>query len=308
MSTPLTILGGYLGAGKTTLINRLLAEPHGRKLTILVNDFGAINIDAGLIDSHDGETISLTNGCACCQLRDDMIEQLSQLARQKTKPEHIIIEASGAGEPGRLAYLGYGIDGLQLESVLVAVDASTVAQKCSDKFVGKLVQRQMAQADMILLTKADSTEDDGAKAGQMIDQITVAPRLNAHHQGLAEIIFERPRQHHRLAAADGATPADDLFEQLSFTCDSSLPVAAFEALLAEHADKLARAKGHTGTHRLQLVGAKYTLVAAEKRPCALVFIAIKGQGDLQKLEMALQALTAEKMVGPAGLEPATKPL
>ena len=55
MSTPITILGGYLGAGKTTLINRLLAEPHGRKLTILVNDFGAINIDAELIDSHDGE-------------------------------------------------------------------------------------------------------------------------------------------------------------------------------------------------------------------------------------------------------------
>ena len=308
MSTPITILGGYLGAGKTTLINRLLAEPHGRKLTILVNDFGAINIDAELIDSHDGETMSLTNGCACCQLRDDMIEQLSQLAGQKNKPEHIIVEASGAGEPARLAYLGYGIEGVQLDSVLVAVDASTVAQKCSDKFVGKLVRRQIAQADMILLTKADATDDDAAKAQEMIEQMTNAPLLNARQQALAEIIFERPAKHHPIALADDEADAGAVFDQLTFTSDISLPVQAFEALLADHADKLVRAKGHTGTHRLQLVGSKYTLVAAESRACALVFIAIKGQCNMPKLENALQALTVGRMVGPAGLEPATKPL
>ena len=69
---------GPSGCGKTTLLNRLLSEDHGQRILVMVNDFGAINIDAGLIDSHDGETVSLTNGCACCQLRDDMIEQLSQ--------------------------------------------------------------------------------------------------------------------------------------------------------------------------------------------------------------------------------------
>ncbi len=308
MTIPLTILGGYLGAGKTTLINRLLAEPHGRKLTILVNDFGAINIDAELIDSHDGETMSLTNGCACCQLRDDMIEQLSQLAKQKDQIEHIIIEASGAGEPARLAYLGYGLDGLQLDGVLVAVDASTVAEKCRDKFVGKLVRRQMAQADMILLTKADATDDDATKAHQQIETMTQAPVINVRHQTLAKIIFDRPVQNQPIAVAKQDMRADDLFDQLTFTSDTSLPEAAFQALLAQYATKLARAKGHTGTHRLQLVGSKYTLVAAEERDCALVFIAAKGQCDMRQLENALQDLAREKVVGPAGLEPATKPL
>ncbi|MBT5519056.1 MAG: GTP-binding protein, partial [Rhodobiaceae bacterium] len=99
---PLTILGGYLGAGKTTLINRLLAKPpaafKGKRLTILVNDFGAINIDAALIEAHEGETISLANGCACCQLQDDALNQLQQLAQSDTPPDHVLIEASGAGE------------------------------------------------------------------------------------------------------------------------------------------------------------------------------------------------------------------
>ncbi|MCH1486932.1 MAG: GTP-binding protein, partial [Alphaproteobacteria bacterium] len=74
MTLPLTILGGYLGAGKTTLINRLLSGNTslrgGKRLTVLVNDFGAVNIDAGLIAEHNGDTISLANGCACCQLQD----------------------------------------------------------------------------------------------------------------------------------------------------------------------------------------------------------------------------------------------
>jgi G3E family GTPase len=118
---PLTILGGYLGAGKTTLINRLLAKPpaafKGKRLTILVNDFGAINIDAALIEAHEGETISLANGCACCQLQDDALNQLQQLAQSDTPPDHVLIEASGAGEPARLAYLGYGIPGFQLAGI-----------------------------------------------------------------------------------------------------------------------------------------------------------------------------------------------
>ncbi|MGB1464406.1 MAG: GTP-binding protein, partial [Parvibaculales bacterium] len=75
MTLPLTILGGYLGAGKTTLINQLLSGTHGKRLTVLVNDFGAVNIDAGLIAEHNGDTISLANGCACCQLQDDALKQ-----------------------------------------------------------------------------------------------------------------------------------------------------------------------------------------------------------------------------------------
>ena len=67
---PVTVIGGYLGAGKTTMINRLLAGSHGRRLAVLVNDFGAVDIDSKLIAAHDGDTIALANGCVCCSIAD----------------------------------------------------------------------------------------------------------------------------------------------------------------------------------------------------------------------------------------------
>ena len=69
---PLTVIGGYLGAGKTTLINRLLSESHDARVMVMVNDFGAVNIDAALLARADGDTIELTNGCVCCTLGADL--------------------------------------------------------------------------------------------------------------------------------------------------------------------------------------------------------------------------------------------
>ena len=98
MSIPLAILGGYLGAGKTTLVNRLLREPHGARLTVLVNDLGKVNIDAELIADHNGTTLTLTNGCACCQMQEDLTSQLMMLVADSRPPDAVLIEASGAGE------------------------------------------------------------------------------------------------------------------------------------------------------------------------------------------------------------------
>lgn len=70
----MTIIGGFLGAGKTTLLNYILSENHGRRAAVLVNDFGAINIDAKLVVGVEGETINLANGCICCTIRDDLVE------------------------------------------------------------------------------------------------------------------------------------------------------------------------------------------------------------------------------------------
>lgn len=298
MSLPLTILGGYLGAGKTTLINRLLANANGRRLTILVNDFGAINIDAGLIAAHDGDTLTLTNGCACCQLRDDMVEQLNQLAGQSDAPDQIIVEASGAGEPARLAYLGYGIDGLQLDAVWVAVDAATIGDKVKDKFVGKLVRRQIEQADFILLTKTDLTPDDGARALAQLHKLTPAPIAETRDSDIEKLIFGQtpeqppdraPRLIKQVRDADlDIIDADALFDQMSFTSPTALPLPELEQLLRDVGGQLARAKGHTGTHRLQLVGNRFGLIAAESRSAELVFIAAKGACDFAALEQRLR--------------------
>ena len=286
MTLPLTILGGYLGAGKTTLINRLLSGAHGKRLTVLVNDFGAINIDADLISAHRGGTISLANGCACCQLQDDALKQLQELAAMPEPPDHILVEASGAGEPARLAYLGFGVSGLQLSGIYVAIDGETIAVRQNDKFTGKLVQRQIAQADFCLLTKADLTDDDGAAARDLIGCLTGAPIAEPDDKVLADMLSGAPSALPQ-AAAEAPLYADTLFDSFTLTADAPLDIEKLSALL--DALPLVRAKGHTGTHRLQLVGERYTLIEADTRPTELVFIAEKGKVDWAEVEAAINA-------------------
>jgi len=286
MTLPLTILGGYLGAGKTTLINRLLAGHHGKRLTILVNDFGTINIDADLITAHQGDTISLANGCACCQLQDDALKQLQVLAAMPNPPDHILVEASGAGEPARLAYLGFGVNGLQLSGIYVAIDAETIAARQHDKFTGKLVQRQIAQADFCLLTKTDLTDDDGTTAHGLIGRLTDAPIAKPDDKVLADMLSGAPSNLPQ-AAANAPLFADTLFDSFTLTANAPLDLEKLTALL--DALPLARAKGHTGTHRLQLVEERYTLIEADTRPTELVFIAEKGKVDWGEVEAAVTA-------------------
>ena len=280
MSLPLTILGGYLGAGKTTLINRLLTGDPDKRLTILVNDFGAINIDADLIAEHAGDTISLANGCACCQLQDDALKQLQELAALADPPDHVLVEASGAGEPARLAYLGYGIKGLHLAGVYVAVAADTLAARREDKFTGKLVARQIAQADFCLLTKTDLTADNGAAALAMLQDMTDAPIATPDENVLADMLSTFQSSPSGLKP-DKPLNVSEMFDSFAYTGDAPVDVAVLKAVL--ETTPLIRAKGHTGTHRLQAVGNRFTLLEAEIRRPALVFIAEKDKVDWNKL-------------------------
>ena len=149
-----TVIGGYLGAGKTTLLNHLLASDHGIRVALLVNDFGEINIDAGLIESETDSQINLTNGCICCSLTDGFVEAIDALKAVRPKPEHIIVEASGVADVATLAQYGYG-PGLRLDGVLVLADADNVISKANDKYVANTVRRQLRVADLIVLNKID---------------------------------------------------------------------------------------------------------------------------------------------------------
>ena len=313
MSIPLAILGGYLGAGKTTLVNRLLREPHGARLTVLVNDLGKVNIDAGLIADHDGTTLTLTNGCACCQMQEDLTSQLMMLVADSHPPDAVLIEASGAGEPARLALAGAGIEGLLLTGVFVVADSTTLPQKRHDKFVGKLVTRQLAQADLILLSKTDMMPDEGTATRALIASLTDAPIINtARIDNFARLLLTSPQNATQSRAAKNlhklqpeTVNAGDVFEHIHVSLEYPLDIAMLEDLLGAYAGKLARAKGHTGTHRLQLVETDWKLTPATPAAPQLVFIAVRGTCDLDALENDLKQA---EMVGPAGLEPATKPL
>jgi G3E family GTPase len=149
-----TVLGGYLGAGKTTLLNHLLAACTGRRLAVLVNDFGAINIDASLIESRSDTQINLTNGCICCSLSDGFAEAIERLVTAERPPEHILVEASGVADVRQLAQYGRA-PGMLLDGVLIVADAETLLEKVHDKYVGATVHRQLGAGDLILLNKAD---------------------------------------------------------------------------------------------------------------------------------------------------------
>lgn len=100
---PVSIVTGFLGAGKTSVLNHVLTSSHGRRIAVVVNDFGRINIDAELVQKSAGDVVSLENGCICCSLSDGLITGVARLVRQDSPPQHIIVETSGVSDPLDLA-------------------------------------------------------------------------------------------------------------------------------------------------------------------------------------------------------------
>ncbi len=150
---PLTVVGGFLGAGKTTLLNQLL-QRSDRRIAVVVNDFGAINIDAELVRSRDGETMSLTNGCICCGLSGEFMFALAGLRDRDDPPEHVVVEASGIGDPAAIA--GYAdMPGFRRDAAIVVVDAETVRARVDHAELGPQVTGQLRAADLIVLNKSD---------------------------------------------------------------------------------------------------------------------------------------------------------
>ncbi|HET7409186.1 MAG TPA: GTP-binding protein [Paracoccaceae bacterium] len=152
---PFTVIGGFLGAGKTTLVNRILRRASGTRYAVLVNDFGAVNVDAGLIAAHDGRTMALTNGCICCSLSDGFIETMLRLMAEPEAFDHVIVEASGVAEPGRIMDFARLDPLLAPDAILTLADAETLLERLADARIGDIVARQIGQADLLLLNKTD---------------------------------------------------------------------------------------------------------------------------------------------------------
>lgn len=181
---PVLLLTGYLGSGKTTLLNKILANKKGIKFAVIVNDIGEVNIDAALIEKggvvgqKDDSLVSLQNGCICCTLKMDLVEQLKEIVDMK-RFDYIVIEASGICEPAPIAqticsipslgpqYVKNGI--LRLDSIVTVVDALRMKDEFAngsdlmkpnldEEDLASLVIQQMEFCNIILLNKAAEVE------------------------------------------------------------------------------------------------------------------------------------------------------
>ena len=125
---PVTVVGGYLGAGKTTLVNHVLRSAQGIRIAVLVNDFGALPIDAGLIEAREGDLISIAGGCICCSFGSDLMGALASLARRTPRPDQVLIETSGVALPGSVSRSAALLEAFAPGRVVVLVDAETVRE------------------------------------------------------------------------------------------------------------------------------------------------------------------------------------
>jgi G3E family GTPase len=156
---PVTILTGFLGAGKTTLLNRILHADHGLRIAVLVNDFGAVNIDSQLVASVEGAKVSLTNGCICCTIRDDLLEATEQLLNQAEPPDYIIVEPSGVSDPGQVVRSFFLLRPyVQVDSIIAVVDCEQLLNLKGRNQL--LALEQVGVADIILLNKVDVADPE----------------------------------------------------------------------------------------------------------------------------------------------------
>jgi G3E family GTPase len=158
---PVTLLGGYLGAGKTTVINSVLARTD-RPIAVLVNDVGAVNIDASLVRRRHGDTIELTDGCVCCSLAAGLAAAFDGLRARPAPPDHVILELSGVADPARVAPWADS-DGFRLDGIIVLVDAEQFDERVDDPVTGPSVRTQLDAADLLVMTKTDLVTDAGRR-------------------------------------------------------------------------------------------------------------------------------------------------
>lgn len=289
---PVTVIGGYLGSGKTTLVNHLL-RTGGERLAVLVNDFGDVDIDADLIESDDGTTISLANGCICCSLADGLAAGLDTLAALNPPPRRIVVETSGVADPSSVAAYAHA-PGLALDAVVVVVDVETVRQRADDRYVGDTIAAQLRAGDILVLNKTDligPADLEALRAWLALQRpgaVTVATEQARVDPAL--LFGVAPPSGRAAPAGAGNTaagqPAGTVYQSWSWRHPDPISRSAIDRVMAELPDTVVRAKGVLRLVEeparvlvLQRVGRRWSLRPLRSGgdgPCRLVLIGLTG--------------------------------
>ncbi len=269
---PVTLIGGFLGAGKTTLLNYVLSENHGVRAGVLVNDFGAINIDAKLVVGVEGETVNLANGCVCCTIRDDLVGACLEMLRRPEPPEHLLIEMSGVSDPVPVlnTFLETDLGAVfRLSSIMTVVDAEQLPGLRDE--MGRLARTQIAAADIVVLNKVDLVgRADLAGVKRLVHEIGPGSRILevTHGRVPLELVFA---DGFRSSAArpGGESPDHDhdthghSLSAWDWTNDLPLSLPKLRSTLETLPDSVYRCKGIV--HLEELPAYRYVLQMVGKR-------------------------------------------
>ncbi len=308
MRTPVVVIGGFLGAGKTTLLNHVLTEQHGIRVAVLVNDFGAINIDASLVVGFEGETISLANGCICCTIRDDLAGACLALLNRPEPPNLVLVELSGVSAPGPVLNTLIETElsaAFTLSSMLTVVDAEKFV--CMKGATRELVQSQVSCADIVILNKADLVDPRQlTQAQQQLRELS--PGVPVLTTTLARVPMELllwPELGNRKPRTIGSPGAlgghDHSFTACHWMEEQPLSLTALRTVLEDLPDTIIRCKGvicleelPTIKFALQMVGKRYEFEQCggwepERPRSAIVMIAAGDAIDAAAMRRALDS-------------------
>jgi G3E family GTPase len=272
---PVSVITGFLGSGKTTLIKHILANQQGLRTGVIVNELSELGIDGELIVSTDGDMVELENGCICCSLNNDFLDAIFRVLNRDRRLDYLVVETSGVSDPLPvvLTLLRSELrDSLRVDSIITVADA---ANFCLDRFESKAARNQLCHGDVVLLNKCDLVGADelrtveaairGIKPQARMVRTTQcrvalplilsaglfqsdrffavsrpAPELPEHLDGDHETDQFHARGRH---AADCDHLSADGFEALSFQSERPFAVQKFQDFLEQLPHDVYRAKG-----------------------------------------------------------------
>lgn len=289
---PVTVIAGYLGAGKTSLVNHLLRNPGGRRLMVMVNDFGELNIDAELLESADEDTMTLSNGCICCTMGTELLYALGDAIDRRPRPDHLVIEASGVAQPEKIAAAAHAEPEMQYAGVVTVADAANIGALTSDAMIGAQIAGQLEVADLVAVTKADL----GGDVTKLVRGLTKAPIVMAPMGKIDPILVLGPTSPQRPGAGHSHDHGAD-YAQWSAK-GGIVDREALKAFLKAPPKGLYRFKGvfrfSDGTSgEAHVVGSTHAIRKAEAEETAAVAIGLAADFDPDAMASAWKTLLAD---------------
>jgi G3E family GTPase len=306
------IVGGYLGSGKSSLVNHLLRSSNRKETGVIVNDLAPVNVDVEYVIQEAGLTLGIQDGCVCCSVTDRLGEAFDWMAAYRPPLKRILVEASGVGDPYRISYFSRGVRELNLCAMVTVVDASTIADRLYDKFVGNLVRQQIRAADRLIVNKVDLVPP-----AQLLEVEATLRELNGdaevmhasygevdpaviYARGTAPTLTQRARAMH-FAASDAET-ADTTFMTMVLRTKEPVNRQQIYQSLHQFAESTERIKGvvvttddDSASYLVQVAGGRVTLTptnpSAVYRESVLVFVFCGNDRDAQKQISIMAALS-----------------